>query len=57
MNKNKLILNSDKTHLLVMASERKHQIHDNFGLSLNTGTEVIEPQIEEKLLTIKLDQN
>ena len=57
MNKNKLILNSDKTHLLVMASERKHQIHDNFGLSLNTGTEVIEPQIEEKLLGALISNN
>ena len=57
MNKNKLILNSDKTHLLVMASERKHQIHDNFGLSLNTGTEVIEPQIEEKLLGALMSNN
>ena len=50
MNKNKLILNSDKTHLLVMTSARKHQIHDNFGISLDTGREIIEPQYEEKIL-------
>ena len=41
----------------MMASERKHQIHDNFGLSLNTGTEVIEPQIEEKLLGALMSNN
>ena len=33
-----------------MTSARKHQIHDNFGISLDTGTEIIEPQHEEKLL-------
>ena len=57
MNKNKLILNSDKTHLLVMASERKHQIHDNFGISLNTGKEIIEPQNDEKLLGATVSNN
>ena len=50
MNKNKLILNSDKTHLLVMTSEQKHKKHNNFGISLDTGSEVIEPISEERLL-------
>ena len=50
MNKNKLILNSDKTHLLVMTSAKKHQIYENFGIFLDTGSEIIEPQYEEKLL-------
>ena len=57
MNKNKLVLNSDKTHLLVMASERKHQIHDNFGINLDTGSETIEPQVEEKLLGAVVSNN
>ena len=41
MTRNKLILNSDKTHLLIMTSNRKHQIHQDFGISLNTGSEII----------------
>ena len=35
MAKNKLILNSDKTHLLVMTSARKHHTHGDFGIFLN----------------------
>ena len=50
MAKNRLILNSDKTHLLVMTSARRHRIHQNFGISLNTGTVIIQPQSEERLL-------
>ena len=50
MTNNKLILNSDKTHLLVMTSARNHKIHDNYGITLNTGAEIIKPQNYEKLL-------
>jgi hypothetical protein len=50
MNMNKLVLNSDKTHLLIMCSKQKHRRHANFGITLNTGTEIIEPIETEKLL-------
>ena len=50
MGRNKLILNSDKTHLLVMTSSRSHRNHHNFGITLDTGTEIIEPGCEERLL-------
>ena len=50
MSKNRLILNSDKTHLLIMTSARNHRSHGNYGITLDTGTEVIEPGTEEKLL-------
>jgi hypothetical protein len=50
MDRNKLILNSDKTHLLVMTSARRHVNHHNFGIYLNTGAEIIQPQSEERLL-------
>ena len=50
MSKNKLILNGDKTHLLVMTSSRKHLNHQNFGITLDTGTEIIEPSYAERLL-------
>ena len=47
MNNNKLVLNSDKTHLLIMTSDVKHRSHGNFNITLNTGTEIIEPQKKE----------
>ena len=50
MARNKLILNSNKTHLLVMTSDKMHKKHDNFGINLDTGQEVIEPVEHEKLL-------
>ena len=50
MANNKLVLNSDKTHLLVMASARNHKTHRNYGITLNTGAEIIKPQDNEKLL-------
>ena len=50
MAKNKLVLNSDKTHLLVLASSKNHKKHDNYGLTLDTGSEIIEPSDYEKLL-------
>ena len=50
MASNKLVLNSDKTHLLVMATQAKHRKHQDFGITLNTGTEEIQPIHHEKLL-------
>ena len=52
MAKNKLILNSNKTHLMVMTSAKKHSTHQNFGIVLDTGSETILPQSEEKLLGV-----
>ena len=50
MANNKLVLNGDKTPLLIMASEKNHRRHGNYGITLNTGTKIIEPQENEKLL-------
>ena len=50
MSRNKLILNTDKTHLLVMATKAGHRANQNYGITLNTGTEVIKPVECEKLL-------
>jgi hypothetical protein len=50
MPSNKLVLNSDKTHLLVMATPYQHWHFQDFGISLNTGAETIEPVATEKLL-------
>ena len=57
MNQNKLVLNSDKTHLLVMASSQKHKKHNNFGIVLDTGAEIIQPISDERLLGAKISNN
>ena len=44
MTRNKLILNIDKTHLLVRTSNKKHQTHQDFRIDFNTGSEIIQPQ-------------
>ena len=54
MDKNKLVLNSNKTHLMIMTSSKKHANHQDFGLFLDTGSEIILPQAEEKLLGVSL---
>ena len=50
MSRNKLVLNSDKTHLLLMTSSNMHKKYDNFGIFLDTGQEIVEPVEKEKLL-------
>ena len=50
MARNRLILNSDKTHLLVMASTSKHRTHQDFNITLDTGNEIIQPEKYELLL-------
>ena len=50
MDNNKLFLNSDKTHLLIMCSSKMHSNHEDFNITLNTGSEIIKPSQEERLL-------
>ena len=50
MAKNKLVLNSDKTHLLVLSTSSKHTKHGDFGITLDTGEDIIEPITHYKLL-------
>ena len=47
---NKLVLNADKTHLIVMSSDAKHRRGGNFGIFLETELKTIEPQKSEMLL-------
>ena len=47
---NKLVLNGDKTHLLVMTTPYHHKHNQDFGISLNTGAEIIQPSYSQKLL-------
>ena len=50
MAKNRLVLNSNKTHLIVMAAPNLHRIHGDFGITLDTGAEIIQPKFCEKML-------
>ena len=50
MASNKLVLNSDKTHLLVMSPRNLQKKHGNYGITLDTGEEIIEPVENEKML-------
>ena len=54
---NKLFLNSDKTHLLVITSAQQHAKHNNFGIQLNTGSETIQPSNDERLLGAQVSNN
>ena len=54
---NKLVLNSEKTHLLVMASRTQHRLHGNYGVELDTGNEIILPQEHERLLGCEISNN
>ena len=51
MGNNKLKLNDDKTHLLIMTTSQKQRII-NINIQINTATEVIKPIRSEKLLGI-----
>ena len=54
---NKLFLNSDKTHIMVMTSQYHHRRSNNFGLQLNTGSEIIKPSDNERLLGAQISNN
>ena len=43
MANNKLVLKSEKTHMLVLTSKARHNKHVDFGLQLDTGSEIILP--------------
>ena len=57
MASNRLVLNSEKIHLLVMASTTQHRIHGNYGVELDTGTEIILPQDHERMFGCEISSN
>ena len=57
MQNNKLVLNSDKTHVLVLASAHKHRRYGDFEIELDTGNETIKPVDCEILLGASLSNN
>ena len=56
MGNNKLKLNDDKTHLLVMTTQQKQRLL-NITVKISTPTEVIKPIKSEKLLGIFIQDN
>ena len=50
MSSNRLVINTDKTHLMVMSSRIDHHRNGNHDISLDTGSETIYPTQHEKLL-------
>ena len=56
MANNKLKLNDDKTHLLIMTTNQKHRLMD-IRVKIRTSTEEIRPKKSEKLLGITIQDN
>ena len=56
MGNNKLKLNDDKTHLLIMTTQQKQKLI-NINVQITTPTEVIKPIKSEKLLGIFIQDN
>ena len=54
---NKLKLNSEKTHLLLIKSDASRRLQPDLTVSLNTGSEIIHPSKNEKLLGGIISQN
>ena len=57
MASNGLVLNSEKTHLLVMASKTQHRLYGNYRVELDTGLEMILPENHERLLGCEIRSN
>ena len=55
MGDNRLVINNDKTYLLVMGSLKHRDARDR--VSINTGTVVVTPMETEKLLGINIHQS
>ena len=54
---NRLLLNSDKTHFMVIATQSQHRKNDNFGITLNTGMERINPSESECILGLNVQND
>ena len=57
LTENRLCINSDKTHLLIMSTRQKRRKNNVMNITLNTGNEVITPSRTETLLGFKNHEN
>ena len=54
---NRLCINTEKTHIMVMCTEQRRRHIDTTAVNLNTGSEVIFPTPVEFFLGVQVDQN
>ena len=54
---NKLKVNDDKTHLLVMSTRQKSCHRDTSNITINTPTATITPSVVERLLGAQVHQD
>lgn len=54
---NRLCINTDKTHMMVLCTEQKRRHIDTKKVTLDTGSEIIEATEVEKLLGYEVHQN
>ena len=54
---NKLSLNTEKTHLMILTSARQHRVNGDYGIQLDTGSESILPSVNERLLGVHVANN
>ena len=57
LTENRLCINTDKTHMMVLCTEQKRRHIDTQSVILNTGSELIHPTPVELLLGFQVDQN
>ena len=57
LTQNRLCINTDKTHIMVLCTEQRRRHIDTTAVSLNTGSEVIFPTPEEFLLGVQVHQD
>ena len=57
LTENRLCINTDKTHMMVLCTEQKRRHIDTQAVMLNTGSEIIQATEVEKLLGYEVHQN
>ena len=56
LTENRLYINTDKTHIMIMCTEQRRKHIETTAVSLHTGCEVIFPTPVEFLLGVQVDQ-
>ena len=57
MSSNRLKLNGDKTHLMIMMTDKARKKRNTFHVNLNTGEHIVEPSDNEYMLGAYIHQN
>ena len=54
---NRLALNSDKTHFMIISSQSQHRKNNYSGVILDTGSEIIKPSENECILGLHVSND